>query len=131
MFKINARTDYGLMIMCELAKNPKKTIAVSGLAKRLGSSSVYLIQIAKPLLAAGFIKSKEGSGGGYFLAQAANKISLLDILEALDGKIATRCDSGASCCSQAGHCTQRSLWGELLNDFKKTLRRKSLASLVK
>mgnify|MGYP001810228277 CR=1 FL=1 len=43
MFQIKARIDYGLMIMFELAKNPSETIPLSGIAKKMKISSIYLI----------------------------------------------------------------------------------------
>jgi len=129
MFKITVKTDYGLMIMRELAERPGEVISLSGLAKRVGTSSIYLIQVARPLIQAGLIKSKEGAGGGYFLARAAKKISLLEIFEALDGRIAMRCASGSKC-SQQGACRLKGAWGVILEDLKVVLRRKSLASLL-
>lgn len=132
MFQIKARIDYGLMIMFELAKNPNDTIPLSGIAKKMKISSIYLIQIAKLLSSADLIKSKEGARGGYFLARPAKNISILEIVEALEGKIGIRCRNKTVVnCPHSGQCELKSVWFDILTDLKGVLKNRSLASLIK
>ena len=131
MFQIKARVDYGLMIMLELARRPKFILSLTGLAKRLGISSVYLIQISQSLTKAGLIKSKEGAQGGYILAKPAGQISLLSIIEALEGNIAARCLSAGKQCACFSGCQARGVWGLILSDIRLTLKKRTLASLLK
>jgi Rrf2 family protein len=132
MFQIKARIDYGLMIMFELAKNPTDTIPLSGIAKKMEISSIYLIQIAKLLSAANLIRSKEGARGGYFLARPAKDISILEIVEALEGKIGIRCRNKAVLnCPHSSQCELKSVWSDILNDLKGVLKNRSLATLIK
>jgi len=132
MFQIKARADYGLLIMFELAKNPRQVTPVTKIAKRMGVSSIYLIQIAKSLYQAGLVKSKEGAQGGYFLAKSPGQISILQIIEALEGKIELSCATDKSHqCPHTKACQVRSVWGEILPDLKKVLKKRSLASLLK
>jgi Rrf2 family iron-sulfur cluster assembly transcriptional regulator len=131
MFQIKARVDYGLMIMLQLAREPKHILSLSGLAKRLGISSIYLIQISQSLTKAGLIKSKEGSRGGYILARAASQISLLAIIEALEGDIEARCLSGGKQCACLSSCQIRDVWSFILGDIRSTLKKRTLASLLK
>lgn len=132
MFQIKARIDYGLMIMFELAKNPTETIPLSGIAKKMKISSIYLIQIAKLLSSANLIKSKEGAKGGYFLARPAQDISILEIVEALEGKIGIRCrNQSLVSCPHLDKCEMKSIWNDILVDLKGVLRNRSLASLIK
>ncbi|MFA6994990.1 MAG: Rrf2 family transcriptional regulator [Patescibacteria group bacterium] len=132
MFQINTRVDYGLMIMFELAQKPKLVTPVTSIAKRMQVSSIYLIQIAQSLFKAGLIKSKEGAQGGYYLAKPAGRISILQILEALEGKIEVSCTiNQAHKCPNMNGCRIRSIWGEILPDIKTVLKKRSLASLLK
>ncbi len=132
MFQIKARVDYGLLIMFELAKNPLSITPVSNIAKRMGVSSAYLIQIARLLSAANLIKSKEGAGGGYYLTRAPSRISVLEIIEALEGKIKLNCALDRNYkCPQAKNCQVRSVWDKILPDLKIVLKKRSLASLLK
>lgn len=131
MFTIKARVDYGLMIMLELAREPKQILSLSGLAKQLHISSIYLIQISQSLTKAGLIKSKEGAQGGYILARPASRISLLEIIEALEGNIQTRCLSGKEACPCLDGCRARGVWGFILFDIKAVLKAKTLSALLK
>ncbi|MFA5886566.1 MAG: Rrf2 family transcriptional regulator [Patescibacteria group bacterium] len=132
MFHLKTRTDYGLMIMVELAKNKQAIMSLSGLAKNLNISSIYLIQISRVLARAGLIKSREGSRGGYFLARSASRISVLEILEILDGPISPRCLSRhKKICPGLANCSLPLIWEHILGDIKTSLHKKTLASLVK
>ncbi|MCF7860545.1 Rrf2 family transcriptional regulator, partial [Patescibacteria group bacterium] len=128
---ISAKTDYGLLIMLELARYSGQIVPLSPLAKVLGVSSPYLSQVTRSLQKAGLIKSKEGAGGGYYLAMSAEKIKVLDILEALSGEIKVRCaHSSTKACPHFKECSLKSAWPLLLGDIKKSLDKRSLASLL-
>ncbi len=130
MFKVKTRVDYGLTIMLELASDPKQTISLTGLAKKLNISAAYLTQISQPLAKAGLVKSKEGAGGGFMLAKPAKQIQLLAIIEALEGNIEARCLSEGSACPSFANCRARSVWGLILSDIKTVLKKRTLASLL-
>jgi Rrf2 family protein len=131
MFQISAKTNYGLLIMLELARYSGQILPLSPLAKVLGVSSSYLSQVTKSLQDAGLVKSKEGAGGGYYLAHEPEDIKVLDILEALSGEIKIRCShSKTKVCPYFKDCGLRSAWPLLLGDIKKSLNQRSLASLL-
>ena len=131
MFQISAKTDYGLLIMMELARYSGQILPLSPIAKVLGVSSSYLSQVAKSLQDAGLIKSKEGSGGGYYLAHEPKDIKVLDVLEALSGEIKVRCaHSKTKACPHFNECGLKSVWPLLLSDIKNGLGQRNLASLL-
>lgn len=131
MFQITAKTDYGLLIMLQLAKLPGEIMPLSPLAKHLRVSSPYLSQIANSLQKAGLIKSREGAGGGYYLSRPAEKIKVSEILEALSGEMKVRCAHGeAKACPHFRECGLKSAWPLLLNDIKSSLAKRTLASLL-
>ena len=125
MFQANAKIDYGLMIMTELAENSGRLISLSGLAKKLQVSPVYLIQIARSLARAGLIRSKEGAGGGYALTRPADQISLLSVIETLDNH-----RSGGAATAKF-RCHNQGAWGQVVGDIKEALEKKSLSSLLR
>jgi len=132
MFQVNAKTDHGLLIMLELAQNYGSIQPLSALALNLKVSSSYLSQIAKSLQLAGLIKSKEGVGGGYFLSRRPSSISILEVLESLSGEIKIRCGHTKNKnCPHLKSCQLKSMWPIVLNDIKKSLAKRSLASLLK
>lgn len=132
MFQVNAKTDHGLLIMLELANNYGSIQSLSSLALSLKVSSSYLSQIAKSLQLAGLIKSKEGVGGGYFLSRRPSSISILEVLESLSGEIKIRCSHTKNKnCPHLKSCQLKSMWPVVLSDIKKSLAKRSLASLLK
>lgn len=132
MFQINAKTDHGLLIMLELANNYGDIQSLSALALRLKVSSSYLSQVAKLLQSDKLIKSKEGVNGGYFLSRHPKDISVLEILESLSGEIKIRCNHDKNKnCPHLKDCRLKSMWPILLIDIKKSLAKRSLASLLK
>lgn len=129
MFQIRAKVDYGFMIMLDLAAQPKEVLPLSIIAKRMGVSSIYLIRIARSLSRAGLIKSREGAHGGYYLAKPVSKISVLDIIEALDGKIEVGCtlDKGGVCPNHSG-CHIIGIWETIIPDLRAVLAKRRLSS---
>ncbi len=128
MLKIDAKTDYGLLIMLELARHPGEIVPLGPLAKHLGVSSPYLSQIAKSLQQAGLTSSREGASGGYYLSRPAESIGVMEILEALSGQLKVRCHHES--CAHFGQCGLRSAWPLILRDIKVSLSARSLASLL-
>ncbi|PKM88558.1 hypothetical protein CVU83_01480 [Candidatus Falkowbacteria bacterium HGW-Falkowbacteria-2] len=131
MFQISAKTDYGLLIMLELARHTDQVVPLSPLAKRLKVSSPYLSQIANHLQKAGLIISREGSGGGYTLARPASKIEVMSVLEALSGEMKVRCTHSGGACPHFRDCGLKSAWPILIDDIKLSLSKRTLSSLLK
>jgi Rrf2 family protein len=131
MFQVKAKVDYGLVIMLELAAHPKRVTPLSVIAKRMDVSSIYLIQIARSLSQVGLIKSREGAGGGYYLAKPASQISVLEIIEALDGKIEIGCalDRDKPCPNHST-CRIMGIWGDIIPDLRVALKKRRLSSLL-
>ena len=131
MFQVKAKVDYGLVIMLELAAHPKQVTPLSVIAKRMDVSSIYLIQIARSLSQVGLIKSREGAGGGYYLAKPASQISVLEIIEALDGKIEVGCalDRDKPCPNHST-CRIMGIWGDIIPDLRTALKKRQLSSLL-
>jgi len=117
MFKISTKGDYGLLLLSAIAEKTnagRAFVSLNEIAKERKLSLPYLSQIILPLKEAGLVKSKEGRDGGYCLAKAPREISLMQILEALEGPVAAvRCcgDKSAECGSKSS-CNLKSTWQE-------------------
>jgi Rrf2 family protein len=57
------------------------------IARARGVPERFLLKVLKPLVSAQILRSVKGPNGGYRLAKPANKITLLDVIEAVDGPI--------------------------------------------
>lgn len=113
--KISTRGRYGLRMMIELALSPgQKTVLAEGIAQRQGISENYIHLLAKALKTAGLIQSTRGSKGGYSLCIAPDKITALDVITAMEGKIAVvECTNNRTKCDRDSICVTRDLWQQI------------------
>lgn len=115
MFKVSTKGDYGLLLLSALAekmREGKKFVALKEIAEAKKLSLSYLSQIIIPLKEAGLVTSKEGREGGYCLSRAAREITIMEILETLEGPVSpVRCceDKGVKCESESS-CNVKFTW---------------------
>ena len=84
--KIARSTGYALMATCYVAQHPeKKTVLSQEISKEYEIPIEYLLKILQQLVKGNILHSKRGPRGGFTLAKPANKITMLQIIEAVDG----------------------------------------------
>jgi Rrf2 family protein len=81
------RTDYGLILLMELAKSPGQSVSLRNIAKKYRMSFFFFQKVANELKHAGLIEASRGKEGGYSLAKDPATINLLDILQVLEGPV--------------------------------------------
>ncbi len=101
---INQATDYGFRAVLFLATQPAGEVVE---AQAIANSQVvpmrFLLKIMPSLIKAGIVRSQRGVGGGYALAREPKDITLLDVLEAIEGPIyLNRCLMDEDLCSKQG-----------------------------
>jgi Rrf2 family protein len=88
MFRISRRLDYGLSLMLALAAEKEdRPLPTAALAEKLSMPLPFMHQIAHSLMQAGLIKATPGPRGGLRLNRTPSEISVLHIIEALEGSI--------------------------------------------
>ncbi len=105
MIKIGKLTDYGILIMTYLARQPDQVHAAQEIAQAIGVSLPTANKLLKTLVRAGLLESMRGIKGGYRLARSAHAINMVEIIGALEGPVGLT-DCGTS--QQPGSC-QREL----------------------
>ncbi len=84
--KTSRTTDYALLATVHIAQNYKEGMVLSTqISKEYKIPLEYLLKILLQLARANILRSKRGPNGGFVLARDAKKISLLQIIEAVDG----------------------------------------------
>lgn len=137
MFKVSTKGDYGLLLMTALAehfvKNGMALVSLKMIAEEKNLSLSYISQLILPLKNAGLVLSKEGLGGGYLLAKHPSEISLLEILEALEGKIApVKCTSAKlEKCQCENSCNAKSAWHDAISLLAHHLESRKLFDLIR
>jgi Rrf2 family protein len=123
--RISTRVEYGMLALADIALYAENGSSVSApdIAERQNISQKYLEQILTQLKQAGLIRSQKGLRGGYALSRAAEKISVEEILNALDNSILEETggsgdENGRSLRSAVNACLWERMNG-LLIDFAK------------
>ncbi|MFN2266868.1 MAG: Rrf2 family transcriptional regulator [Desulfonatronovibrio sp.] len=117
--KLSTTIRYGTRLMLDMAEQEGKgPIRIKTIAKRQGISEKYLEKIVRLLRKAGLVDGLRGPGGGYMLAVPAEKITLADILEAVQGKVELcPCLNEPEQCEKHDDCKTRKVW----NDINQTI----------
>ncbi|MGB2852453.1 MAG: Rrf2 family transcriptional regulator [Solirubrobacterales bacterium] len=87
MISVTAKSRYAVVGMAELARNPDRPVPISVVAERRGIPVQFLEQLFSTLRRSGLLISQRGVKGGFRLARPAEEITVLDVVQALDGRI--------------------------------------------
>lgn len=132
---ITYRGDYALKTILELAlhfgEEPAATIPE--LAAHLDIPNKFLEQILLDLKRGGFVESRRGKIGGYFLAKAPQQIRLGDIIRFIDGPIEpVACvDQHYKGCGEIKNCIFRNIWAEISQATSNIIDQITFDDLVK
>jgi Rrf2 family transcriptional regulator, iron-sulfur cluster assembly transcription factor len=110
--QITRTADYGVRLMTRLAAAPPGArMTVSELARESGASSAFTGKILQRLAGARLLGSRRGFEGGFELARPADRISVLDIVSALDGPLCLNdCLPGGGGCEREPWCAAYDVW---------------------
>lgn len=129
--RLTTKGRYAVTAMLDLAIHYNQgAVTLAQIAARQGISLSYLEQLFARLRRQGLVESTRGPGGGYTLAGAPDKISVAEIIVAINERIdATRC-SGDKNCSGEDRCLTHYLWQDLSERIHGFLSGITLAELV-
>ena len=135
MFKISTKGDYGLLLLSALAekiRDGRSYVSLKEISQEKKLSLPYLSQIVIPLKDAGFVKSKEGRDGGYTLSRPAREITIMEILEVLEGPVAPVrcCDKKKGKCGSEPYCQVKFTWQSAKSMLVYFLKTKTLEDTI-
>jgi len=142
---MSTRGRYGARLMVALAlRHGSGSILLREIARQEGISEKYLGQIIIPLKAAGLIASHRGAHGGYSLARLPEDITVKDVVEAIEGRIAPvpcvdpeagagagECGENPAGCDRLTTCVVTQVWKKLRLDIDRSLSSFTLAALAR
>ena len=110
--QITRQADYALRAVMYLAQmNSHQRAATSQIAEEQHIPPSFLAKIISQLSIAGLINTSRGARGGVTLARSANEISILEVIEAIDGPIAlNECTHSPDSCPFGDNCPMKMLW---------------------
>lgn len=110
--QISRKIEYGLRAMVFLASMPRGlTIPFREIARRMDVPEDFMAKILKILVSKELVQSTRGARGGYKLSRPAAEISMLDVIEAVEGPVIVNvCQDTHDACAVSNSCTMYSVW---------------------
>ncbi|WP_407352379.1 SUF system Fe-S cluster assembly regulator [Luteimonas sp. R10] len=131
MLRVTRLTDYATVVLTVLAARPDTVLCAADLAERAGLEAPTVSKVLKPLAQAGLVEGFRGAHGGYRLARPAAAISLIEIVEAMEGPLAmTECSLDDGLCGISHQCGVRANWRRINDVVADALRGVSLAQML-
>lgn len=134
---LSKKTKYGIKALTYIAcKADKRPIPISIIAESENISRKFLETILLSLRKTGFLGSKKGKGGGYYLLKNPNEVRMVDIIRILEGPIAlVPCVSlnyYEKCydCPNENECVVRKLMMQVRDSTLDIFRNTTLADLT-
>jgi Rrf2 family transcriptional regulator, cysteine metabolism repressor len=129
--RVSAKAEYACIAMVELAANfgDPQPVRLKTIAEAHGIPQRFLVQILLQLKGIGLIVSVRGALGGYQLARRPEKISLVEIIHAIDAPTQARASPERS--SSAAVQAVRAVWRKLQAQEQRVLEETTLAELVR
>jgi Rrf2 family protein len=130
--QITRQADYALRAMIYLAKlDPTQRAATSQIAEDQKIPPSFLAKIISQLSIAGLIHTSRGARGGVSMARSPEEVSVLEVVEAIDGPISLNdCTGDPSACPFGEDCPLRPLWCETQAELIERLRKTNFARFV-
>ncbi|MFY2762951.1 SUF system Fe-S cluster assembly regulator [Arenimonas sp. MALMAid1274] len=131
MLRVTKLTDYATVVLTVLAGQADRVWSAAELAERARLELPTVAKLLKPLAHAGLVESFRGANGGYRLSRPAAEISLIAIVEAIEGPLGmTECSGEHSSCEHESHCGVQTHWRRVNDVIAEALGNISLAELM-
>ncbi len=133
--KITYKGDYALKAILDLSFRfeDDKVTPLNDIATRNDIPVQFLEQIMLTLKGAGFIESKRGKGGGFFLTKSPENITVGDIVRIIEGPIepiACIEKGKENTCTDTSTCAFREIWVEVANATSQIVDKATFAGLM-
>ncbi|NMC53705.1 MAG: Rrf2 family transcriptional regulator [Chloroflexi bacterium] len=130
--QITRQADYALRAMLYLSElEPNTRAATSQIAEKKSIPPSFLAKIISQLSIAGLIHTSRGARGGVSLARPAAEISVLEVVEAIDGPLAlNECTLNKGACPFGSNCPMRPIWCEAQEELVRRLSQTTFAQVI-
>lgn len=132
--QITLESDYAVRIVSCLVKNEGRRLDAKTISDSTGVTLRFALKILRNLVSSGIVTSYKGSNGGYELKKAPSEITMLDVIETVEGPCYfSRCLSGEyDCnCKDIMLCKARHIFAEVTENVRNTLKSTTFEMLEK
>ena len=129
--KLTTKGRYAVTAMLDLALHGADgPVSLAAVSERQEISLSYLEQLFSKLRRSGLVVSTRGPGGGYSVARPLDRVSVSEIIGAVDQSVdATQC-AGRQNCHSEGRCLTHDLWEGLSEQIEEFLAAVSLQDMI-
>ncbi len=130
--QITRQADYAVRAVLYLAElGPGGRASTAQIAREQRIPLTFLAKIVSQLSSAGIVRATRGAHGGVALARAPEDVSLLDIIEAIDGPVMlSECTLNPDTCTLSDDCVVRIVWCETRSQLITRLAETRFSHLV-
>lgn len=130
--EISRETDYAVRAMLDIACFPADTMILTrDVSRRQLIPESMLVKIVARLTRSGLLRTKRGMGGGVFLSRNPHEITLLDVLEAIEGPIVmNRCVPHPNDCPWSTFCAAHLVWKQAQEQLSTYLKEFTIGGLA-
>jgi Rrf2 family transcriptional regulator, cysteine metabolism repressor len=119
VISVTSKSRYAVVAMAELARSGERPVPIKELAERRGIPEQFLEQLFSTLRRGGLLVSQRGMRGGYSLARPAEEITVLEVVQTLDGKIGQEADEAGG------------IWAEGVTSLRKVFGQTTIAEVAR
>jgi Rrf2 family protein len=133
IMQITRQADYAVRAMVYLAQlGPERRAATNHIAQEKHIPPSFLAKIVSQLSVAGLLQTSRGARGGVSLAKPPEDITLLDVVEAIDGPILlNECVGNGGTCCFGTDCPLKPVWCDAQQELVDRLNQTNFAQFVK
>lgn len=130
--EITRQADYAIRSMVHLAQvTMNGRISTAAIAEAEGIPLPFLTKVISRLATAGLVTTSRGMGGGVSLAHPPDEVTLLQVVEAVDGPILlNHCLLRAGACEREANCAAHDVWSEIQDRFVQELKSVTMRDLA-
>ncbi len=128
---VTRETDYAVRTVLYLARNGGKRVSVTEIAQAMQIPKTFLAKLLQRLVKQHLLISARGVNGGFQLARKPSEITLLDVMEVMQGPAAINvCAIDSGRCGLSISCTVHPVWVDIRKEVEKRLNKVTIAKLI-
>lgn len=118
MISVTSKSRYAVVALAELSRSGTDPVPIGQVAERRGIPVQFLEQLFSTLRRAGILTSHRGAKGGYTLARSPEDITVLEVVQALDGTLGQEGEEAGG------------IWAEGVDSLRATFRSNTIADIA-
>jgi Rrf2 family protein len=128
---VTRETDYAVRTVIYLARERDRNASVTEIAQVMHIPKSFLAKILQRLVRHHILQSMRGVRGGFMLAKKPSEITLLAVMEAIQGPAGINvCAIDSRRCRMSSTCAVHPVWVEIRQEVERRLKKQTIANLV-